>query len=86
MVLAELHQATEGVNAEVPDWTTSIEPFEDTINESERSWRDPSAHKLRVIISNWTTDVVSKNNIIRVSVLREYIYQSKRVLTGASHS
>ncbi|KAL5483039.1 UTP20_9 [Sanghuangporus weigelae] len=37
----------------VPVWASDTSQAEDEINEEERSWRDPSAHKFRVALAKW---------------------------------
>ncbi|KAL5531823.1 UTP20 [Sanghuangporus sanghuang] len=39
----------------VPVWASDTSQEEDAINEQERSWRDPSAHKFRVALAKWTS-------------------------------
>lgn len=35
--------------------------------EEERSWRDPSAHKLRTVVAKWTRDNLSTEDIVKAS-------------------
>jgi len=38
----------------------------DDITEDERSWRDPSAHKVRINLVRWTSDNTTHREIIKV--------------------
>jgi U3 small nucleolar RNA-associated protein 20 len=51
----------------VPDWTKDIETGNaDEVRESERSWRDPSAHKIRSALAKWCADDTFWTLLIRV--------------------
>ena len=60
LVFEELKAAavvcTEGEANSLPTWAKdSLAADEDNdIREEERSWRDPSAHKLRCVVTKWT--------------------------------
>lgn len=50
-----------------PGWSKeSLSEDEDVIQEEERTWQDPSAHKMRVAVSSWTSDQVSRRKIVKV--------------------
>lgn len=56
--------------AKTPDWMKGISDDEDDdadVMEDERSWRDPSAHKLRSAVGTWLRDDHQRNEIIKVS-------------------
>ena len=62
-----------GVDLGVPAWM-GIVSFSDgddgddeEVMEEERTWRDPSAHKLRVAVGKWLRDDHQRKVIIRVS-------------------
>ena len=38
-----------------PYWEADEDGDLDEINESEKMWRDPSAHKMRLVISSWSS-------------------------------
>jgi U3 small nucleolar RNA-associated protein 20 len=52
---------TEGVNALVDEVEEA--------NEQERSWRDPSAYKLRAVVKSWLSDEKCRKNVIEVGFL-----------------
>ena len=49
-------------------WEGEAPILEDDINESEKMWRDPSAHKLRLCIANWLVDESLKAEVVEVSL------------------
>ena len=49
-----------------PDWMSSI-AREDDVWEEERSWRDPSAHKIRTTTIQWMSDSSSRDTIVQVA-------------------
>jgi U3 small nucleolar RNA-associated protein 20 len=61
-VFEDLRQISEGRSLELsPGWakeSLSDDNDGDDIHEEERAWQDPSAHKLRVAVSSWTSDRV----------------------------
>lgn len=63
--LSNLHAIAKDVVS--PVWNTDEEDLRDEVNESERMWRDPSAHKARVATSTWTTYKCCINRIIEAS-------------------
>ena len=53
----------------VPDWMKDISDGAgdlDEVRESERSWRDPSGHKIRCALAKWRTDDTFRMQLIRV--------------------
>ena len=67
-VFEDLRRLSEDPNLEIsPEWAKeSLSGDEDDIQEEERTWRDPSAHKMRVAVSSWMGDRVLRRKIIRV--------------------
>lgn len=54
----------------IPDWTkvgSADGDDDDEPMEEERSWRDPSAHKIRSAVGRWVRDDYSRKTIIQVS-------------------
>jgi len=61
-----------GVDHGMPSWLDG-EGGEEGVNddevvEEERTWRDPSAHKLRAAVGRWSRDDHQRRKIIRVSL------------------
>lgn len=48
----------------LPPWIMDAAEEEDEVIKEERSWQDPGAHKLRVVLSLWTSNAVCKDQII----------------------
>lgn len=76
LVFKELESLQKEERSERPDWfsgradengETATETNEST--EQERSWRDPSAFKLRGIVKVWISDEKCKKSIIEVRIL-----------------
>ena len=67
-VFEDLRNLSEGRNLEnSPEWAKeSLDEDGDDIQEEERTWQDPSAHKMRVAVSSWTSDRVHRRKIIKV--------------------
>lgn len=67
-ILGDLRLLTEGRSLELsPEWVK--EPlFEvgDVIQEEEHTWQDPSAHKMRIAVSSWTSEQVPRQKIVKV--------------------
>lgn len=58
----------------VPGWLSSRPDGDDdgsgdmdSVREDERSWRDPSAHKVRLAVAKWKSGLSSHQAIVRVS-------------------
>jgi U3 small nucleolar RNA-associated protein 20 len=54
---------------DVPDWIKDAGDEDsdiDDVRESERSWRDPSAHKIRSALGQWRADDAFRLRLIRV--------------------
>lgn len=49
-----------------PPWVKDHHTSEDEINETERMWRDPSAHKVRMAVVNWLENESVKSAVIEV--------------------
>ena len=49
-----------------PLWDSDEEHLGDDINETEKMWRDPSAHKLRIAVRRWISYKICVNQIIEV--------------------
>ena len=67
-VLGDLRRLSEGDDFGLsPGWAKESPSGDgDTIQEEERTWRDPSAHKMRVAVFSWTSDRAPKEKIIKV--------------------
>lgn len=61
----------QGVDQSTPSWmvgpSSEAEDKDDKIDEEERTWRDPSAHKLRSAVGKWMREDHRRQEIIRVS-------------------
>jgi U3 small nucleolar RNA-associated protein 20 len=61
----------QGVDQSTPSWmvgpSSEAEDKDDEIDEEERTWRDPSAHKLRSAVGKWMKEDHRRQEIIRVS-------------------
>jgi U3 small nucleolar RNA-associated protein 20 len=66
-VFEDLRQISEGRSLELsPGWAKEpVSDDGDDIHEEERAWQDPSAHKLRVAVSSWTSDRVPQLKIVK---------------------
>lgn len=47
-------------------WSDMEEEEFDTVNEEERTWRDPSAHKMRLAVGKWMRGDVARRAIREV--------------------
>ena len=70
-VFGDLRRLSEDQSLELsPEWAEeSLSDDGDDIQEEERTWRDPSAHKMRVAVYNWTSDRVPRQKIVKVCCL-----------------
>lgn len=59
-----LNQLSESI----PAWMSVDDGDQDTISEQERSWRDPSAHKLRSSVAKRLHGNAAKIAIVRVGL------------------
>jgi len=53
----------------VPDWMKDVSDAAgdaDEVRESERSWRDPSAHKIRSALAKWCANDTFRMQLVRV--------------------
>jgi len=67
-VFEDLRRLSEGQSLELsPEWAKeTLSDDGDDIHEEERTWQDPSAHKMRVAVSSWTNDRVARRRIVKV--------------------
>jgi U3 small nucleolar RNA-associated protein 20 len=77
-VMFEELKAVTGLSSvnNVPDWTKDVSNetvSADEVRESERSWRDPSAYKIRSALAKWCADDTFRMLLIRVCVAREIV-------------
>jgi len=61
---AQVQQEEEGRNH--PGKGGAEDEDEDSVNEDERSWRDPSAHKLRVAVGHWLDEGYPTRQFVKV--------------------
>lgn len=59
MTLGHFHESQ-------PAWMTLEDKELDAISEAEKSWRDPSAHKLRCSITIWLSEDTAQRSIVSV--------------------
>ncbi|KAL5476564.1 UTP20_2 [Sanghuangporus weigelae] len=65
IVYAELKDMdSPGTAGMMPVWASDTSQEEGEINEEERSWRDPSAHRFRVALTKWTSVSASRIALI----------------------
>ncbi|KAL5476579.1 UTP20_8 [Sanghuangporus weigelae] len=65
IVYAELKDMdSPGTAGMMPVWASDTSQEEGEINEEERSWRDPSAHRFRVALAKWTSVSASRIALI----------------------
>jgi len=67
-VFEDLRRLSEDQCLELsPEWAKeSLDDDGDDIQEEERTWQDPSAHKMRVAVSSWTNDRIPRRRVIKV--------------------
>ena len=69
LLFEELKAASIGQMSEPsPDWMHIDDSDGDTISETERTWRDPSAHKLRSSVAKRLRGNAARHAIVKVSV------------------
>ena len=74
LIFGELRAVSQiqGIDRSTPSWmigpSAEAEDTDDEINEEERTWRDPSAHKLRSAVGKWMREDHRRQEIIRVSL------------------
>ena len=72
-IIGELQAISGSLDAqeyEMPDWMKLYSAdggYDDEPMEEERSWRDPSAHKIRSAVGRWLRDDHSRTITIQVS-------------------
>jgi U3 small nucleolar RNA-associated protein 20 len=69
IIFSELQQP-QGTN-QIPDWLTATKDDQDDMDpwEEERSWRDPTAHRVRGAAVSWLDQFHHRKIIISVSLL-----------------
>lgn len=75
IVFGELKAVVSSSSVEdVPDWMKDAgdeDSDADDVRESERSWRDPSAHKIRSTLAQWCGDNAFRLRLIRVCAVHD---------------
>ncbi|CAL1711913.1 unnamed protein product [Somion occarium] len=73
LVFEELQNLSQGSTLQVdPGWMVDEDEGElDTINEDERTWRDPSAHKFRSQVTLWLRENAARKRLIRSQIVQE---------------
>ena len=77
IMFGELKELVSTSSAEgVPEWMKDARDEDDLdqVRESERSWRDPSAHKVRCALAKWGADDMFRMQLIRVCIV--YIHEN----------
>ncbi|OBZ65821.1 U3 small nucleolar RNA-associated protein 20 [Grifola frondosa] len=70
LLFEELQATAQSESSIIPDWMKDgLEGEGDDIWEDERSWRDPSAHKVRSIIARWSRADAAKRLMIQSQIL-----------------
>jgi U3 small nucleolar RNA-associated protein 20 len=74
VVFGELEKVVNSSSVEgLPDWMKDVGDEDgdtDAVRENERSWRDPSAHKIRSALAQWREDDAFWLRLIRVCAVR----------------
>ncbi|TFK80791.1 hypothetical protein K466DRAFT_366251 [Polyporus arcularius HHB13444] len=70
LLFQELQEASSPSVGKVSDpaWAEDGADVEDDIWEEERTWRDPSAHKLRIVLARWLQHSAAKRVIIQSQI------------------
>lgn len=73
LVFSELKGVTEeperaGGSVEAGQHAVDDDAEEDEVNEKERSWRDPSAHKFRVVVGHWLDEEHHRDVFVKVTL------------------
>lgn len=73
LVFSELKGVTEeperaGGSVEAGQHAVDDDAEEDEVNEKERSWRDPSAHKFRVAVGHWLDEEHHRDVFVKVTL------------------
>lgn len=66
MLIGELRTLVDGLDTSAVQSLLHKRESHDETAESERSWRDPSSFKLRVLIRKWVTDDSMRDSIAEV--------------------
>ncbi|KAH9924569.1 armadillo-type protein [Fomitopsis serialis] len=65
LLFAEVQAATsDRAASSVPNWLQEAEASDDNIWEEERTWRDPSAHKVRSAMQKWYRGDATKRAVV----------------------
>jgi U3 small nucleolar RNA-associated protein 20 len=78
IMFGELKEVVSTSSADdVPEWMKDVEVEGDLdkVRENERSWRDPSAHKVRSALAKWAAGGTFRAQLIRVCVV--YVYENR---------
>jgi U3 small nucleolar RNA-associated protein 20 len=70
LIFSELQILVHPVPLDIPTWLSGSYEDEDQdgIHEEERSWRDPTAHKLLCITGGWRRDDARTVEVIQVII------------------
>lgn len=68
LLFSELSSPVPQVPTPSPEWAREGEAEEDVVNEEEHTWRDPSAHKMRIVVSKWMmeSNATTRRAIVKV--------------------
>lgn len=86
LLFGDLRRLSEGNNLELsPEWAKeSLSGDGDVIQEEERRWQDPSAHKMRVAVSSWTSDQAPRRKIVKVCQALPGLFPLVKLLADAA--
>ena len=76
LVFEELHKICDSEEGMSPQPAWMSQPSDDDldpISEEEKTWRDPSAHKLRSLVALWLRGDAAYRSIVKVSYSSYYI-------------
>ncbi|TCD65551.1 U3 snoRNP protein [Steccherinum ochraceum] len=73
LIFEEVRQASEGESSySSPSWMSDLPDGDlDPISEDEKTWRDPSAHKLRSSITLWTRGSAAERAIVQAQIVSD---------------
>lgn len=72
---------------DVPEWMKDVgdeASDADDVRETERSWRDPSAHKIRSALAKWLAVDTFRLQLVRVGFTHEAVQDSPNVVNVGS--
>jgi U3 small nucleolar RNA-associated protein 20 len=87
VIFGELKAIVGSSNVEnVPDWMKDVGGLNsvDEVRDSERSWRDPSAHKIRSALAKWRAGDAFQMQLIRVCFACEVVQDLLNVFNVGS--